>query len=154
MNLISNFIKPKVGKEDFPKLHELIVDSGVSLLDVGGRGGLVPALSGFSELVDLWVVEPEPREAMRLIEESRLSGNDIKVITEGLWKENGSKELYVTENPGLTSIFAQTQYSLIVMRRKAFLRLSDSFHSSFHVKRCFLKYDFHSNRNQAGHSGL
>jgi FkbM family methyltransferase len=73
------------------------------VLDVGARGGPLPAFCVFEEVLHLTLVEPDPHEARRL---RRDWGRNCAVLAIALGATDTKATLHVTRNPGGSSLLA------------------------------------------------
>ncbi|MFM8563138.1 MAG: FkbM family methyltransferase [Acidimicrobiia bacterium] len=73
----------------------------IEVLDVGARGGPIPAFRVFADVLRMTLVEPDPREARRLQRRWRSS---CTVVETALGASDSYATLHVTRNPGGSSL--------------------------------------------------
>ena len=74
----------------------------IGFIDIGARGGTAARLQPFHAQLDRVLVEPEAKEAERLIKLSD-NGQRYSVISEALGHVDGDIDLFVVRNPTCTS---------------------------------------------------
>ncbi len=91
---------------DLPVLERLLSDADLKFVDVGGRGDAFPPLLPFAHLARYYVFEPEVTEAARLEEEfaQQQMWRSVVVMPEAVGRSRGVANLYITENPGMSSL--------------------------------------------------
>ena len=91
---------------DLPVLTRLLSEADLKFVDVGGRGDAFPPLLPFAHLARYYVFEPEVTEAARLEEEfaHKQTWRSVVVMAEAVGRTRGLANLYVTENPGMSSL--------------------------------------------------
>ena len=89
-----------------PVLERLLADADLKFVDVGGRGDAFPPLLPFAHIARYYVFEPEVTEAARLEEEFAHKQNwrSVVVMAEAVGRSRGVANLYLTENPGMSSL--------------------------------------------------
>ena len=89
-----------------PVLERLLSDADLKFVDVGGRGDAFPPLLPFAHLARYYVFEPEATEAARLEEAfaQEQTWRSVVVMAEAVGRSRGLASLYVTENPGMSSL--------------------------------------------------
>jgi FkbM family methyltransferase len=108
MNRVLNFlgISDELDETRYPNLYHFLFNSKLALIDVGGRGGIVSAISLASKFSDIYVVEPENMAAKELRLKGRVDSveKNYVVIESALASTPGPAKLFVTSSPGLDSI--------------------------------------------------
>ena len=91
----------------FSHLYNFLKQQAIHVLDIGGRGGPIEDLKGFSYIADLIIVEPEPKERKRLENECSLTEewNSLTLIEKILAESNGKYRLNICVQPGLSSLY-------------------------------------------------
>lgn len=91
---------------DLPVLTRLLSEADLKFVDVGGRGDAFPPFLPFAHLARYYVFEPEVTEAARLEEEfaQEQTWRSVVVMAEAVGRSRGLANLYVTENPGMSSL--------------------------------------------------
>jgi len=75
------------------------------LVDIGARFGLPSHWAALGSLLDVVAFEPDPKEASRLEQAFRTSGVAVEVVSAAVWDSEGRHTLYLTRNPGCSSLF-------------------------------------------------
>jgi FkbM family methyltransferase len=91
--------------QELPTLTPALARAGLTLVDIGGRGDAVPELVTLAPFAHHVVCEPDAREADRLEEQLRGSAwRRATVIREALASSEGHATLFLTREPGLSSL--------------------------------------------------
>jgi FkbM family methyltransferase len=91
--------------QELPTLAPALAHVGLTLVDVGGRGDAVPELVALAPFAHHVVCEPDAQEAERLAEQLRGSPwRRATVIREALAAAEGQATLFLTREPGLSSL--------------------------------------------------
>ena len=91
--------------QELPTLSRALAGAGFTLVDIGGRGDAVPELVALAPFSHHVVCEPDAREADRLEEQLRASAwRQATVVREALASSEGYATLFVTREPGLSSL--------------------------------------------------
>ena len=91
---------------DLPVLTRVLSEADLKFVDIGGRGAAFPPLLPFARFARYYVFEPDVPEAARLEEEFALTQTwrSVVVIAEAVGRARGTASLYLTENPGMSSL--------------------------------------------------
>jgi len=84
---------------------ELLGSSPLTLLDVGAANGAPPRWQPFGRVLNYVAVEPDPRSSGAVIDSNSRDFVSKKVITKGLWHENGVVDLHLCRKPLTSSIY-------------------------------------------------
>lgn len=97
-------------------LYKLFSDANFKLVDIGARGGAMPQLVVLAPFSHYFACEPDPDEASRLTSLMRESApwREITVIRQAIASQKGQATLYITNQPGLSSLL---QPNFKVIRR-------------------------------------
>jgi len=90
----------------FPFLNALLDEAGIKLVDIGGRGSALRSLLCLAPFSGYYVSEPDREEAERLRQNLALSApwRTLTVFTEAIASRRGEATLYVTAEPGMSSL--------------------------------------------------
>jgi FkbM family methyltransferase len=90
----------------YPLLNTLLGEAGIKLVDVGGRGSAFPGLVPLAAFSEYYVSEPDREEAHRLEQQLPLRARwrAVTVMSEAIASRRGEANLYVTEEPGMSSL--------------------------------------------------
>jgi FkbM family methyltransferase len=91
---------------DLPVLRALIADAGLTVVDIGGRGSAFYPMLTVAPFTHYVVSEPDAAEAARLREElpREAPWREITVIDAAIGSRRGRARLYVTSEPGMSSL--------------------------------------------------
>jgi FkbM family methyltransferase len=91
---------------DLPVLTALLADASLKLVDIGGRGSAFTTLVPLAPFADYYVSEPDAAEAERLKQQlpREAPWRTVTVLTEALASHEGEATLYVTSQPGMSSL--------------------------------------------------
>ncbi len=91
---------------DLPVLARLVSEADLKFVDIGGRGDAFPPLLPFARFARYYVFEPEVAEAARLEQEfaQKHTWRSVVVMAEAVGRARGLANLYLTENPGMSSL--------------------------------------------------
>jgi len=94
------------GAAKFPLLHALLDEAGIKLVDIGGRGSALPSLLCLAPFSGYYVSEPDREEADRLRQHlpARAPWRTVTVFPEAIASQHGEATLYVTAEPGMSSL--------------------------------------------------
>lgn len=94
-----------------PAFKELLLQTGLKLVDIGGRGEAMPQLVPLAPVADYFTCEPDIAEAERLRVElpRQVPWRSITVISEALAARSGQATLYCTVRPGMSSLLEPDQ---------------------------------------------
>ena len=89
-----------------PALFAYLSRAGITLVDVGGRGGAVGQLHSIAEIARYVTCEPDPEEARRLAETlpTEQPWRAVTVVPEGIASRTGTATLYLTDRAGMSSL--------------------------------------------------
>jgi len=89
-----------------PALRNFLESQKLYVLDIGGRGGPIEELKGFSHIANLIIVEPEPSERIALQKSSSLrkEWTTITYMDSILAEKKGNYTLNICAQPGLSSL--------------------------------------------------
>ena len=95
-------------------LCNLFRGAGLKIVDIGARGGSMEQLALLAPFTDYYAFEPDNKEAEELVTTLKSEGiwRNVKVIPEALSSTEGKARLYVTRQPGLSSIL-KPNYDII-----------------------------------------
>ncbi len=109
-------IQKHVGrKKEFPnipidseRLKAFFLRATLRILDVGARGGPLKHFQAFAPFAHLFLCEPEKNEADKLEEKMKRKGTwrDVTIIREALGTNHMPSRLFITRQPGLSSLFS------------------------------------------------
>jgi FkbM family methyltransferase len=74
-------------------------------VDIGARFGLPPHWEAMGSLLDVLAFEPDEVEARRLTSSLRSTGALVEVVPAAVWDVAGRQTLYLTRNPGCSSLY-------------------------------------------------
>lgn len=74
-------------------------------VDIGARFGLPPHWEAMGSLLDVVAFEPDAVEARRLASSLRSTGALVEVVPSAVWDVAGRQTLYLTRNPGCSSLY-------------------------------------------------
>jgi FkbM family methyltransferase len=94
------------GAAKFPLLHALLDEAAIKLVDIGGRGSALPSLLCLAPFSGYYVSEPDREEADRLRQHlpTRAPWRTVTVFPEAIASRRGEATLYVTAEPGMSSL--------------------------------------------------
>lgn len=75
------------------------------LVDIGARFGLPTHWAAVGSVLDVVAFEPDGDEARRLEAAFRRSGVAVEVVPAAVWDSEGQQTLYLTRNPGCSSLY-------------------------------------------------
>ena len=75
------------------------------LVDIGARFGLQSHWAAVGQLLDVMAFEPDIVEARRLEDVLRAAAAAVEVIPTAVWDSPGRKTLYLTRQPGCSSLY-------------------------------------------------
>jgi len=75
----------------------------ITFVDIGARGGIKQKWRLIRDQLKVVCFEPNPEEQENL--RKQVWWEDAVIIPSGLWCVKGTINLYITENPGLTSVY-------------------------------------------------
>lgn len=92
--------------EHLPVLARLMRDADLKFVDVGGRGEAFAPLLPLASFADYYVAEPDVTEAGRLAERlaQETPWRSVTVIPKAIASETGVRNLYLTAQPGMSSL--------------------------------------------------
>jgi FkbM family methyltransferase len=138
---------------ELPTLAPALARAGLTLVDIGGRGDAVRELVALAPFAHHVVCEPDAHEADRLEEQLRGSAwRRATVIREALAPAEGQATLFLTREPGLSSlrrpradVVAQLpfgeRFEIADTREVATLPLDSAAEKYGFTDACFLKLD-------------
>ena len=87
-------------------IRRLLRRADLRLVDIGARGGAMPQLIVLAPFSHYYACEPDKEEADALPAKLRENApwRDITVIPQGISSNEGSATLYITKQPGLSSL--------------------------------------------------
>lgn len=140
--------------EPLPALTSLLNGAGLKLVDIGGRRSSVPELVTLAPFADYYVSEPDPAEAVHLAEHLTrdLSWRSVTVIAEAIGSQRGPATLYVTRQPGMSSllepdpqvtrrIYLNRRFEVVDTTTVPVLPLDEAAERYAFTDACFLKID-------------
>jgi FkbM family methyltransferase len=100
-----------MGKHNFtieaaPALMAYLERAGITLVDVGGRGGAVGSVTSIAAVAHYVTCEPEEEEAKRLAQSlpDEFPWKRVTVVPEGIGTRTGTATLYITRAEGMSSL--------------------------------------------------
>lgn len=134
-------------------LNQFLASAGLTFVDVGGRGGALPALKPLAPLARYCASEPDCEEAERVVDELVAEHwREVTIIREAIASRRGEATLYLTKQRGMSSLLepdpAVTRH--FYLRRKFVvtgtttvptLPLDDAAAKYGFTDACFLKLD-------------
>lgn len=90
-------------------LQNFLTDVHPKILDIGARSGPLREMKVLAPHAHFVVCEPDQAEAERVKQQLLHQWRDITIINDALAKANGTVDLHITKQPGLSSIIPPNQ---------------------------------------------
>jgi FkbM family methyltransferase len=151
---------------DCPALTGLLKNAAIRLVDIGGRGRAMPQLTPLAAVADYFACEPEAQEAERLRVQlcQPPLWRSATVIGEAIAQRPGEAELYLTHQPGMSSllepdpivtnrVYVGPKFRVRSIVRVPTMTLDDAAERYGFQDACFLKLDTQGTELEILHSG-
>ena len=152
--------------QPLPALTSLLSAAGLKLVDIGGRRSSFPELVTLAPFADYYISEPDSAEAAHLSEHLTrdLSWRSVTVIGEAIGSRRGPGTLYVTRQPGMSSLlepdpgvtrrfYLGDRFEVVSTTTVPVLPLDDAAERYAFTDACFLKIDTQGTELDILHSG-
>lgn len=137
-----------------PVVAALLGDAGIKLVDIGGRGSAFGALVPLAPFADYYVSEPDEREAERLKKDLPLEApwRTVTVLREAIASRRGEAHLYMTHQPGMSSLlepdlevtkrfYLAAKFRVATVTKVPTVPLDDAASAYGFTDACFVKLD-------------